>query len=70
MLLTKFLQVSGSSSSPCHTCGAVRAKATRGCGVKGQKAVTKNPLSSRLGTSEGMVDAGTQTTFKNTGVCY
>jgi hypothetical protein len=41
LLLTKFLQVSGSSSSPCHTCGAVRAKATRGCGVKGQKVVTK-----------------------------
>ncbi|CAC5357197.1 Protein cramped-like [Mytilus coruscus] len=55
---------SSSSSSPCHTCGAVRAKATKGCGVKGQRAVGKNPLSSRSGSGDGLVDAGTQTTFE------
>ncbi|VDI73493.1 Hypothetical predicted protein [Mytilus galloprovincialis] len=55
---------SSSSSSPCHTCGAVRAKATKGCGVKGQRAVSKNPLSSRSGSGDGLVDAGTQTTLK------
>lgn len=70
--ITFIFQVTGSSStssssSPCHSCGAARSKATKGC-TKGQKATGKNPLSSKA--ADGLVDVATQTTFKFKEVCF